>query len=299
MATDHGAAGAATHRCEQAAGRHREDEGQARVTITFNDVLQKAGIDPKGVKLARHQKSGQPSGIYEAWRADPSTLESYQRLQAKPVFRGATHVASFVVTPGGDTLFTGLYTVGEVTTAPDGTLDPIFGNDNSGCLHYDLTPDPRLDEFAGRLRIDWGKGYVGWHHWAKNDKPVLEIRDEPAPPFPGFDALRVDVENFDRMPAGWVQVLRTIKGVYLLVDRETGKQYVGSAKGADSIWGRWAQYAHDGHGGNREMRKLGHRPYQMTVLQAMPMVTLDESVESSESLWKQKLLTRTFGLNAN
>lgn len=269
------------------------------MTITFNDVLQKAGVDPKGVKLARHQKSGHPSGIYEAWRADPSTLESYQRLQAKPVFRGATHVASFVVTPGGDTLFTGLYTVGEVTTAPDGTLDPIFGNDNSGCLHYDLRPDPRLDEFAGRLRIDWGKGYVGWHHWAKNDKPVLEIRAEPAPPFPGFDALRVDVENFDRMPAGWVQVLKTIKGVYLLVDRETGKQYVGSAKGADSIWGRWAQYAHDGHGGNREMRKLGHRPYQMTVLQAMPMVTLDESVESSESLWKQKLLTRTFGLNAN
>jgi hypothetical protein len=30
----------------------------------------------------------------------------------------------------------------------------------------------------------------------------------------------------------------------------------------------------------------------------MPMVTLDESVESSESLWKQKLLTRTVGLNA-
>jgi hypothetical protein len=273
--------------------------------ITFNDILRKEGVDPKLVRLVRHQDAGRQTSamtLYKAWKMDPGRLERYQEIQRRRVFEPGQILASFVVTPHphNTALFCGLYSVDAVSAAPTGTTDPVFGHDVSGMYQYTLTPDARLATYVGRLHIDWGAGTRSWKQLAKKqDKPVLEIRDEQEDPFPGFDALRVNVEEFDRIPPGWVEVLKTIKGVYLLVDRETGKQYVGSAKGAESIWQRWNQYAHDGHGGNREMRKIGKRPYQMSVLQAMPVITPDQSIEDVESQWKQKLLTRTFGLNAN
>ena len=65
---------------------------------------------------------------------------------------------------------------------------------------------------------------------------------------------------------------RSVKGVYLLVDIATGQQYVGSAKGADSLLGRWMDYATDGHGGNlalKEASKKGRRTYQVSVLEVV------------------------------
>lgn len=95
-------------------------------------------------------------------------------------------------------------------------------------------------------------------------------------------------------------MLRSVKGVYLLVDVETGQQYVGSAKGADSLLGRWMDYATDGHGGNlalKEASKRGRRTYQLSVLEVVDENTPDETIEQIESYRKSKLLSREFGLN--
>ena len=75
-----------------------------------------------------------------------------------------------------------------------------------------------------------------------------------------------------------MDTLRNVKGVYLLVDRESGKQYVGSARDPDSLWGRCCDYARNGHGGDRELRKLGRRPYRVTILQAVAMISPDDDV---------------------
>ncbi len=72
------------------------------------------------------------------------------------------------------------------------------------------------------------------------------------------------------LPIGWQQVLRSVKGVYLPVDVDSGQQYVGSAKGADSPFGRWAQYAAGGDGGHKGLKaaaKGGRRNYQVSVLE--------------------------------
>jgi hypothetical protein len=92
------------------------------------------------------------------------------------------------------------------------------------------------------------------------------------------------------------EVLRNVKGVYLLVDRESGRQYVGSATGEDSLWGRFRAYAETGHGGNVELKRLGRRPYQVTVLQ---VASFDQEILELEQAWKEKLLTQRFGLNKN
>src|SRR6185503_3532080 len=47
----------------------------------------------------------------------------------------------------------------------------------------------------------------------------------------------------------WRARLAAVAGVYLILATTTGRQYVGSATGIEGLWGRWAAYAVDGHGG--------------------------------------------------
>ena len=128
---------------------------------------------------------------------------------------------------------------------------------------------------------------------------MTEIRSEADPAFPGFASFSCDVEEVERLPASWVDTLRNVKGVYLLVDRESGERYVGLGPRPRQPVGQMVRLRQDGHGGDRELRRLGRRPYRVTILQAVPMTSPDEDVLATESLWKEKLMTRTFGLNAN
>jgi hypothetical protein len=97
-----------------------------------------------------------------------------------------------------------------------------------------------------------------------------------------------------------VQVLRNARGVYLLVRRKTGDQYVGSATGEGGFHGRWLSYQ-DGHGGNLGMKELAAdaSEYDVNILEvAASDATVDE-VYQRESVWKAKLGTRATGLNRN
>jgi len=74
-------------------------------------------------------------------------------------------------------------------------------------------------------------------------------------------------------------MLAAVAGVYLIVDRKTGKQYVGSASGEGGILSRWRSYADTGHGGNKRL--------------------IDLAACDPEGLYKEKLGSRAFGLNSN
>jgi len=89
-------------------------------------------------------------------------------------------------------------------------------------------------------------------------------------------------------------------GVYLLVHRERGEQYVGGTYGADGFLGRWLTYL-DGHGGNVAMRELGAsaNAYDVAILETLGSGDDDSVVAALESAWKVKLGTRVKGLNRN
>ncbi len=80
---------------------------------------------------------------------------------------------------------------------------------------------------------------------------------------------------------------------------ETGKQYVGSAYGEGGFWARWENYAGSGHGGNVRMKGLPNRDYQVSVLEVASSSAALEEIVGRESRWKERLLTRKFGLNEN
>lgn len=129
----------------------------------------------------------------------------------------------------------------------------------------------RISDYAGHLIIDWGKGFRAWVQRAdRKDKAVLEIRKKvKEEPFPGFTQFCWDIDQIAAVPLAWQEVLRNVKGVYLAVCKETGKQYVGSAKGEESLWGRFLDYAKTGHGGNVELKRRKSRGYQVTILEVV------------------------------
>ncbi len=168
---------------------------------------------------------------------------------------------------------------------------------------YDLQRIDELADYRDRVVIDWGAGVRSWvQRAASQAKTVIEIAEHHEPRFPGFRDLVRLVDDVPTLPNGWQQVLRSVKGVYLLVDVESGQQYVGSAKGADSLLGRWISYADGGDGGDVGLRaaaRKGRRTYQVSVLEVVDENTPDQTIEGIESSWKNKLRSCQFGLNRN
>lgn len=270
--------------------------------LTFNDLLTLQGVDPRQVRLVRHQDRRLRAGrLYEAWRNDREAFENYQSVQVRDVFPIDAFLASFIVTDAGKTVFVGMYSVDSVGSCPPGTTDALLNSDVSGQYKYDLQLLDVLSEYRDKLAIEWGPGTRVWIQRAANQaKPVIEIAEQYEPKFPGFRRFTRLVDDVPTLPNGWQQVLRSVKGVYLLVDVATGQQYVGSAKGEDSLLGRWMDYATDGHGGNlalKEATKKGRPTYQVSVLEVVDENTPDETIEQTEFYWKCKLLSREFGLN--
>jgi len=272
--------------------------------LTFNDLLALEGIDTTQVRLVRHQDRRLGAGrLYEAWRNHRDSFERYQSAQSRNVFPVGALLASFVVTEARKTVFVGMYRVDSVDACPSGSVDPLLKQDVSGQFMYQLRLIDALNAYRDMVVIDWGAGTRTWVQQAANQaKPVIEIAQQYEPRFPGFRVFVRLVDDVPTLPNGWQQVLRSVKGVYLLVDVDSGQHYVGSAKGADSLLGRWMEYAAGGDGGDVALKAAardGRRNYQVSVLEVVDENTPDATIEQIESYWKNKLLSREFGLNRN
>jgi len=105
----------------------------------------------------------------------------------------------------------------------------------------------------------------------------------------------------------WKAALQSVKGVYLIVDKDNGKKYVGSAYGAFGLWQRWGCYIGTGHGWNDELTKLinkkgieyARKNFRLSLLEYRPAYTDDQEIMSRENYWKEALLSRKFGYNRN
>lgn len=275
--------------------------------LTFNQLLNAASIDPAQVRLVRHKDSTAGRdfrSLYAAWKSEngQALIEAYQCVQNTPIFTVGGYAAGFIATPApsSETVFIGLYSVRGISTCPPGMSDPYRDMDVGGKHLYDLRRDDRFDIYRDRLVIDWGPGTRKWDQRAdRQDKPILAIRDATMPPFPGPGEFTADIDAIPALPPSWREYLQHTKGIYLLIDKDDGRAYVGSAKGTDSFWGRWTAYAQNGNGGNAGMRERPGRRYQVCILQVVDVEQTDRGIEQLEARWKRKLLTREHGLNKN
>jgi hypothetical protein len=270
--------------------------------LTFRTLLATIDIDPRTVRLVRHQDRG-PAGItpWTLWRAQDGRFETYQRHQGRPIFGDAAQIAAFVVTPDQRTLFVGLYDVVGCGNTPEDAKCPLTGCSLAGNYFYDLKRSEALSQYAGRLFVDWGEGFRAWVQRAhKQDKAIIELSPEQAdPPFPGFVDFQGRISEIDTLPRAWREALSSVRGIYLLKCPETGLHYVGSATGDSGLLGRWRDYAANGHGGNVRMKGRNPTDYVVTILEVASSAATTEDIQKRETLWKTKIGSRDFGLNAN
>lgn len=275
--------------------------------IMLNTVLQAADFDVADIRLLRHKDNRATKGRtpYELWRDNRQQFNLYQATQGiknESKLR-APYWASFVGTPSDETLFVGIYSVKNRRLLEQDTPMPhMDGVDEAGsCYVYDLALDPRLDDLIGKMLIDWGLGDRAWIQRAdKQNKQIVELRtDFKEPDFPGFLNFIESLSRLDKLPKGWITVLQSSKGIYLLTCPKTKEQYVGSATGDSGFWSRWQDYAQTGHGGDVALKSRDPSDYQISILEVAGTASTTEDIIKMEGLWKSKLQSREMGLNRN
>lgn len=277
--------------------------------LKFNTLLKEVGIDPNDAQLVRHQDRG-PARLtpYSLMCENPEGFELYQSLQGREIFRRKLF-CSFVVTPSFETLFVNLYSIGTPERNSSPQICPVREKviETGKCWIYPLSLDNRLADFSKRLVIEWGNGYRSWVQRAnRQDKSVLELRREfQEPEFPSYLKFQKRILDIPTLYPTWQAALAAARGVYLLVEEEKGRQYVGSATGERGFLGRWLAYAKDGHGGNAILKMLNHKNYTASILETTGSDMERRDVLAREIFWKEKLGSRAvrlgdeFGLNAN
>ena len=202
-------------------------------------------------------------------------------------------------------------------------IDPIQIENTNGKKYwkYETELTNKATEYIGRAFFKFKKefraSYPTLELDPKNGDPIAEMplshildKRVALTDFLGFDSVNIDYKTLKYIVSdnivSWKAALSNVKGVYLIVDTHTGKQYVGSAYGDDCIWQRWLCYAKDGHGGNVELKELLKNNgvdykynFKYSILEVCNMNLGNEYIISRENYWKEVLLTRQFGLNSN
>jgi len=238
-------------------------------------------------------------------------FEIYQRIQGKKrkPFHNADVILSFIATGANKARFVGAYHVrGERDVCPSDLDDlPSWERDSihnfSDLILYDLQKDDRFTAYKDRLVIQW-KSTRGW--FQEKDLDVYEILPpESSQEFPGYQNVLLDHQqliNIFKNPSGhrdWMIALKSVAGIYRIIDPESGKTYIGSAYGSDGIWQRWKEYAASGHGGNKLLKGLDPSRFQWSIVRTLSRVLSAHEVIKLESLEKRKHGSKAFGLNDN
>lgn len=278
--------------------------------LYFSDVLKKVGLKPEKVKLIRHALTDK--GFRDCY--EQNMVLEYTRQQKQGFSKGYDYWCVFISGKGTLAKLFACYKVGE--SVPD-TLDVMprgFPHPESFQgkeAYFDLQYTDLLKDYEGRLTIDWGSSTRMWHQKGTTEKPIISIQADEKKVFSGFENLILTYDELKEIISNqtvyeaWHTALSSVNAIYLIVDRQTGKQYVGSAYGKDGLLGRWSCYVNSLHGNNKLMKELicdypeQYHHFQFSILQILPKTATDDEVIQTETLYKKKLLTIPFGLNDN
>lgn len=282
--------------------------------LNFRDLLERNGIPPKMVYLIRHSKDDNKAKICRM--AGREQLFNYTRIQPRSGFRGQEFKYWAVFNSEGAhesrlLWFCEARTPAPLTEENLPTGYPAEWNPEEDML-YDLTPLDTFKELEGRLVIDWGGSSRPFTHEATSEKAgdILLIDDPEPDPFPGFDDLILSYDRLEEIittpdrHSGWYQAMSSVNAIYLILDTESGQQYIGSASGIEGLWGRWRDYIDTKGTGNNDLLEnlMRENPKRRHALRFSVLRVVDRTlpdIEKLESKYKEKLGSCVFGLNAN
>lgn len=212
-------------------------------------------------------------------------------------------------------MFGGIYEVLPINPVP------ISNDTGWNGWKYETKLTNKASEYIGRAFFKFKKefraSYPTLELDPKNGEPIAKMplshlldKRVTLTDFLGFDQVNIDYKTLKHIVndtvLSWKVALSSARGVYLIADTKTGKQYVGSAYGEDCIWQRWSEYVKNGHGGNIELKELLKENgenykynFKYSILEVCNMNLGSEYIIARENHWKEVLQTRQFGLNKN
>jgi hypothetical protein len=275
------------------------------------DLLVLRGFDrTRPAKLVRHQDARYD--VHDLMRR--GWFKYYQATQSRPVFDRCERIVSFVGSGGTKARFIGVYRVNgrsdrRQIPSPAGFPPDYAKTDRYLC---DLEGEAGYEDLENRVVIEWGKGTRSWVQRLSN-KEIVELlpKGQLRPPFRDYleftltHAELKELYEHEEANREWRARLAAVAGIYLILATKTGAQYIGSAHGSEGIWGRWAAYARDGHGGNKLLKRLLRKDsaypaaFSYSILQILPKSFARSEVLEWEHQYKEKLGSRAAGLNVN
>ena len=248
--------------------------------LRFSDLLVRANIAPEKTLLIRHTLSNKV--FKKCYDENESMIMTFTREQDCGFSNGFDYWAVFVSDHGTMSKFYGLFRVGESVPntkelKPAGyeAVDPNSFQGNRA--FYELERVESLKAYENRLIIEWGNNVRNWFQKGTNEKGIIAIQSDEM--FSGYEEVILSFQELEKIIGNptiykdWYTALSSVYAVYLIVDKKSGKQYVGSAYGDNGLWGRWSEYVRTKHGKNEELEKLlredpeGYRNFQFTILQ--------------------------------
>ena len=282
-------------------------------------AVAKNGSEPLDDYLADVAAGEEKGGNWERWQTRHEGGNRRWKVGEK--------IVSFMrVYPERDAwLFGGIF---EVLKAPEG------GERNKKGNFYKVELTDQGEEFIGRLKINYHNTKRPMYIYLKTRYEGLkfsEILKENygVEPFCGYQNICLNflkLESIYRINRDdWKTALQSIKGVYVIFDKKTGKKYVGSAYGARGVWGRWGCYVDSLDGGNKGLKKLFReigkeitdemkeifkkenpreyvrKNFVFTLVERCLFEMSKEEIIKRENFWKDALLSRDgeFGYNRN
>lgn len=259
------------------------------------------GLDPARTKIHLASSNGaeDPLDVYLV-----GDFPEWQSWQTKRNFE-RDYVVSLISLPGRDKwLFAGVYRSHDVGWV-----------ESEGLYEYRLEEVEAGKKMNGRAVASFQRSGRQSYLLAENWVDAMHLDQVYAEKlsigeFPGFKAVSLTKDELDIVVrdalASWRTALSNVAGVYLITDTASGRLYVGSASGEGGIWGRWSSYSASGHGGNQELsgllEKQGHakaRDFRFSILEIADVHASGDDILQRESHWKNILMSREHGLNAN
>lgn len=285
-----------------------EKPGGVPFEALFGDLL------GKGFKLALSRSPGKDARPYsETYDEDPFTVVRgtlWSHSEKKTNYRVGDKVLGFMEVENDKYLFV---VAAEITSVPERDADGSGGV----CGYAELCQfAPFLNRVVIRTRRKRGctKWLFSLDNYVANNSMTASVLDRPyeTTAFPGFNRIDIPFAKLVCIAEGdqhrvYREMLASRRGVYALKDTHVGKIYVGSAYGKDGLAQRWRKYLETCDGGNkmlaelyaREGREYFKRNFRFTVLETFDAGASAEDVVAAESFWKENLMTRKFGYNAN
>mgnify|MGYP006149443293 FL=1 len=298
------------------------------VDLTLKDLIKLEGLEYENLKfrVVRHKMNRKYWEDFDNLiRFDNEMLSAFAGSQERLVYKDADIILTFVALPGTKALFrTAHINHGQISfnqykkyykgykpflnyrkinSREEDVLDDLY--------FYKLEDSNLLESYKNRLVIEWGKSTVSWVQ-SSIEKKITEIYPKGfVSLFPGWDKVHLSHKELTEIinnPNGnkdWYEYLSRHSGVYVIFDSLTGNQYVGSASGGKGIWSRWEGYVKTGHNGNKGLKALAkNNPdfannFTYSLHHVFPKTVSKNDVLYYESLLKNKLGSRAFGLNEN